>query len=109
MAWVASPGSAGAVDLGEGARLFNSNCARCHIQGQNLIVPEKNLQYATLQTYQMNSIEAIAYQVRHGKNIMPAFGDQFTDDQLTNLATYVLTTAQAGWDTVAPSPSRRSF
>lgn len=102
---VGVPDRALAINLPQGAELFNSNCARCHINGQNLILPDKNLQYDTLQTYQMNSVEAIAYQIRHGKNIMPAFGDQFSPEQLENIATYVLMNAQQGWNAVAQSPS----
>jgi cytochrome c6 len=84
-------------DLKQGKILFQQNCSVCHINGQNLIIPYKNLQYSTLETYRMNSIEAIAYQVRYGKNIMPAFGEALSQEQIHNLAAFVLQQSAQGW------------
>eukprot|EP00966_Prymnesium_polylepis_P053565 1238425-Prymnesium_polylepis.1 len=38
----AAPAFAG--EKGAGASVFNANCAACHVGGQNVILPEKNLQ-----------------------------------------------------------------
>lgn len=74
------------------------NCVACHIHGHNLIIPEKNLRYEALQTYGMYSAEAIMRQIRYGKNVMPAFGDQFSTEQLQAIAVYVMEQARQGWD-----------
>jgi cytochrome c6 len=81
----------------EGAALFQANCRMCHSQGRNLIVPEKNLQQSTLKRYAMNSQGAIARQVKYGKNVMPAFGESLSDEQIEAIAAYVLEQAAQGW------------
>ncbi len=102
--WVATPAIAAStltMPIQEGAALFSMNCVACHIHGQNLIIPEKNLHYETLRTYGMYSADAIMWQVRHGKNIMPAFGDQFSPEQLEAIAAYVMDQAQQDWKTTS--------
>ena len=37
-------------------------------------------------------------QVTNGKNAMPAFGGCLSDDDIANVASYVIATAKAGWD-----------
>ena len=37
-----------AYDLEKGKNVFNQNCLACHEQGQNVIIPEKNLKRLTL-------------------------------------------------------------
>ena len=37
-------------------------------------------------------------QVTNGKNAMPAFGGRLSDADISNVATYVISTAKAGWD-----------
>jgi cytochrome c6 len=36
--------------------------------------------------------------VTNGKNAMPAFGGRLSDDDIQNVATYVIATAKAGWE-----------
>ena len=43
---------------------------------------------------------AIKYQVTNGKNAMPAFGGRLSDDDIANVATYVIATSSDGWDSV---------
>jgi len=41
---------------------------------------------------------AVIKQVTNGKNAMPAFGGRLSDDDIANVATYVISTAKSGWD-----------
>lgn len=92
-----APSPPSSVKLNNGKILFQQNCAVCHINGQNLIITHKTLDYDALKTYRMNSIEAITRQVTYGKNVMPAFGESLSSDQINDIATYVLHQAQQGW------------
>ncbi len=37
-------------------------------------------------------------QVTNGKGAMPAFGGRLTDEDIANVATYVITKSGEGWD-----------
>ena len=91
----ATPAIAG--DAASGAKIFSANCAACHAGGRNVVNGAKTLQKDALEKYEMNSIEAITYQVNNGKNAMPAFKDRLTDAQIDDVATYVLSQAENGW------------
>ena len=91
----ATPAIAG--DAASGAKIFSANCAACHAGGRNVINGAKTLQKADLDKYEMNSLDAITYQVNNGKNAMPAFKDRLTDAQIDDVATYVLSQAENGW------------
>ncbi len=86
-----------AADLADGAKLFRANCAGCHLKGGNVLNGAKTLKLAALQKYEMSSIEAITYQVTHGKAQMPAFGSKLSAEQLDNVAHYVLNQAENEW------------
>lgn len=92
----AAPAQA-APDLAAGAGIFTANCSGCHLGGKNVIMPDKTLQKAALEKYAMNSIEAITTQVTNGKGAMPAFKGRLTDEQISNVAAYVLDKSEKGW------------
>jgi cytochrome c6 len=75
-------------ELGE--KLFLKNCAVCHATGKNFILPEKNLKKESLETNGMDSKSSIVYQVRNGKNGMPAFGDRLKEKEIETIAEYIL-------------------
>jgi cytochrome c6 len=82
------------MNLERGETLFQKNCIICHKElatslGNN-IIPEKNLKKENLEANGMNSIEAITYEVRNGKNGMPAFGDRFKSDEIEQISAYIL-------------------
>lgn len=79
-----------AVNLETGKELFLKNCAVCHIQGNNVIIPEKNLKKEALEENGMNNINAISYQILNGKNGMPAFGERLKESEIEIIAKYVL-------------------
>jgi cytochrome c6 len=91
----ATPALAG--DAASGGKIFSANCAACHAGGKNVINGAKTLQKEALDKYEMNSLEAITYQVNNGKNAMPAFKGRLTDAQIDDVATYVLSQAENGW------------
>ena len=83
--------------LADGAATFTANCNACHAGGGNVINPTATLSLADLEKNGKASIEAIITQVTYGKAPMPAFGGRLTDDQIEEVAEYVLSQAEAGW------------
>lgn len=86
-----------AADAASGAKIFSANCAACHQGGRNVVIAAKTLQKEALQKYNMNSIEAIVTQVQNGKNAMPAFKGRLNDEQIEDVAAYVLEKSEKGW------------
>jgi cytochrome c6 len=84
-----------AKNIENGERLFFNNCNVCHKNGNNLIIPEKNLKKQTLETNGMYNVEAIIYQITNGKNAMPAFGGRLNDLEIQKIAEYVLKQADS--------------
>ena len=77
-------------DLKIGQKIFVSNCNVCHMNGNNIIIPEKNLKKEALETNGMYNLEAIIYQITNGKNGMPAFGGRLTETEIENVSNYIL-------------------
>lgn len=94
-AFTATP--AYAADIAAGAGIFTGNCASCHLGGRNVIMGDKTLKKDALEKYEMNSLEAITKQVTNGKGAMPAFRDRLDEEQINNVAAYVLDKAEKGW------------
>lgn len=86
-----------AADLAAGEQVFSANCTACHAGGNNAIMPQKTLKQDALEENEMNSVIAITTQVKNGKNAMPAFGGRLTDEDIDNVANYVLSQAEQGW------------
>jgi cytochrome c6 len=86
-----------AADAAKGAKVFTANCAACHVGGRNVIVATKTLKKDALEKNNMNSIAAIVTQVQNGKNAMPAFKGRLNDQQIEDVATYVLEQAGVDW------------
>ncbi len=86
-----------AADLNNGAKIFNANCSACHVGGNNVIIANKTLKKEALEKYGMNSLEAIKTQVTKGKNAMPAFGARLSQEQIEDVASYVLSQSSKGW------------
>lgn len=86
-----------AADTANGAKIFSANCAACHMGGRNVVAAAKTLKKDDLEKYNMNSLDAIVHQVQNGKNAMPAFKGRLKDQQIEDVATYVLEQAEKGW------------
>ncbi|MDJ1177437.1 c-type cytochrome [Roseofilum sp. BLCC_M91] len=91
------PTPALAGDAAAGKAVFSANCAACHAGGKNLVNPTKTLSQADLDKYGMNSLEAIVTQVQNGKAAMPRFLGKLNDQQIEDVAAYVLEQAEKGW------------
>jgi cytochrome c6 len=89
-----------AANVGNGEQVFNANCAACHAGGQNVIMPEKTLEKEALDQYLAGgrSEKSVMTQVTNGKNAMPAFGGRLSDDDIADVAAYVIKSADAGWE-----------
>ncbi len=86
-----------ATQTHRGGEIFSHDCAACHQGGGNIVIEEKNLHLSALVKYHMNSINAIAHQVKHGKKAMPAYKGHLSDRQIEEVAAYVLKQAKKGW------------
>jgi cytochrome c6 len=86
-----------AVDTINGAKIFNANCAGCHVNGSNIVRRGKNLKQKTLHRNHLDSIDAIATLVSNGKNNMSAYKDRLSPQQIEDVAAYVLEQAQKDW------------
>ena len=89
--------AADTVTTANGAKIFTANCAACHMGGRNLVAAAKTLKKDALEKYNMNSLEAIVYQVKNGKNAMPAFKGRLNDQQIEDVASYVLEKSDQDW------------
>jgi cytochrome c6 len=101
LAFLLSGTPAWAADAAHGAQIFSANCAACHMGGGNVVNAEKTLKAEALSAYlvdyESDHQAAIAYQVRQGKNAMPAFLGKLTDDDIADVAAYVDEMAAKGW------------
>jgi cytochrome c6 len=86
-----------AANIANGSQIFELNCAGCHINGGNIVRRGKNLKKQALKKYGMDSIEAIASIVTNGKNNMSAYKDRLSEQQIKEVATYVLEQAEKNW------------
>jgi cytochrome c6 len=87
-----------AFNVDEGKILFSQNCIACHLNGINVILPEKNLKFESLKANGMDNFKSIEYQIRNGKNGMPAFGGRLKTEEIEKLAVYVIQASQSNFD-----------
>ncbi|OCQ91373.1 cytochrome C6 [Nostoc sp. MBR 210] len=88
---------ANASDTTNGAQIFSVHCAGCHINGSNIIRRGKNLKKQALKKYNMDSIEAITSIVTNGKSNMSAYKDRLNEQEIHDVAAYVLEQAAKDW------------
>nr|WP_242051145.1 c-type cytochrome [Nostoc spongiaeforme] len=88
---------ANASDTANGAQIFSVHCAGCHINGSNIIRRGKNLKKQALKKYNMDSIEAITSIVTNGKSNMSAYKDRLNEQEIHDVAAYVLEQAAKDW------------
>lgn len=86
-----------AADLAQGAALFETHCAGCHINGGNIVRRGKTLQLKALERNQVNTLEAIAALVSNGKGNMSAYQTKLSAAEIQEVSAYVLDRAQHGW------------
>ena len=63
-------------------------------------MPDKTLEKEALESFLAGGRNeaAVAKQVTNGKNAMPAFGGRLSDDDIANVAAYVIKASGDGWD-----------
>jgi cytochrome c6 len=63
-------------------------------------MPEKTLEKEALDQYLSGgrSEKSVMTQVTNGKNAMPAFGGRLSEEDIANVASYVISSAEAGWE-----------
>lgn len=63
-------------------------------------MPEKTLEKEALDQFLAGgrSEKSVMTQVTNGKNAMPAFGGRLSDENIANVASYVIATSEVGWD-----------
>lgn len=88
---------ASAANTVNGEQIFSVHCAGCHINGSNIIRRGKNLKKQALKKYGMDSIEAVTSIVTNGKNNMSAYKERLTEQQIQDVAAYVLEQAEKDW------------
>jgi cytochrome c6 len=86
-----------ATNIDNGAKIFSVNCAGCHPQGGNIIRRGKSLKQKALHRNKVDSLEAIAQMVTNGKNVMPAYQDRLSQQEIEDVAAYVLQQAEKNW------------
>lgn len=86
-----------AAETAKGAKIFSANCSACHIGGGNVIIANKTLKKQALEKYSMVTMEAIINQVQNGKSAMPAFRGRLSDEEIEDVAAYVLEKSEQGW------------
>ena len=77
------------------------NCAACHAGGNNVIAAEKTLRKEALDSYLAGGRKesSVVTQVTNGKNAMPAFGGRLSDEEIGDVAAYVIDQANGDkWD-----------
>jgi cytochrome c6 len=85
------------VGLINGAEIFSAKCAGCHANGGNIIRRNKTLKLKALSKFDMDSIAAIADIVTNGKNNMSAYRERLSEQEIADVAAYVLAQAETGW------------
>lgn len=90
-----------AAETFPGAKIFQDNCAACHIGGGNILIDQKTLHKEALskylENYNTDGIPAIIHQVENGKNAMPAFKNKLSELEILQVAAYVFQKSVQGW------------
>lgn len=86
-----------AADINNGQTIFSANCVGCHAGGKNVIDATKTLGIEALKRNNMDSAESIITQVTNGKVSMPAFGTRLSEEDIEDVASFVLSQSTI-WD-----------
>ena len=80
-----------------GAKVFDANCAGCHVNGGNIVRRGKNLKMKALHRHKVDTLDAVESLVTNGKGIMSAYGDKLTQQEIADVSAYVLQRAVENW------------
>eukprot|EP00978_Attheya_sp_CCMP212_P048406 scaffold516555_cov55-Attheya_sp.AAC.1 len=94
---ISSAGVASAQDvvvrnIEKGSKLFDTNCAACHVNGENVIAKDKTLKKDALQKYFASDPVGIQEFVQNGLLHRGTFmfGGKLSDSDFTDVTAYVL-------------------
>ncbi|MGK7931855.1 MAG: cytochrome c6 PetJ [Microcystaceae cyanobacterium] len=87
-----------ATETVNGAKIFETNCAGCHLNGGNIIRRGKTLKKKALTRYKMDTLEAVMNIVSNGKGVMSAYSDRLSATEIETVANYVLKQAENDWN-----------
>lgn len=79
------------------AKLFELQCAGCHVNGGNIVRRGKTLKLKALEKNGYSTVDAIAQIIANGKGNMSAYQDRLSTAEIQTLAQYVLERAQQNW------------
>lgn len=97
------------ADQAAAEQLFSNTCAGCHAGGTNIVRRDATLSLDDLTKYGINSVDELYKLIYSGRGAMPGYGEgcapkgactfarRLTDEQVTDLAEYVLVKANTGW------------
>ena len=88
---------ASALKENSGSKLFEMNCAGCHINGGNIIRRGKSLKLNTLKQNGIDNPEAIARIAREGIGIMSGYEKELGQGGDLQVAIWILEQAQKAW------------
>jgi cytochrome c6 len=86
-----------AADIDNGAKIFTVNCVGCHPHGGNIVRRGKTLTKKALHKNKFDSLPTVVSIVTNGKNNMSAYGDRLSQQEIEDVAAYVLAEAESGW------------
>lgn len=86
-----------AANTPDGAEIFGVQCAGCHVGGGNIIRRDKTLKKNALQQNHVDSLDSLLSFVANGQNVMPAFKERLTEEELQAVSQYVLEQAEKNW------------
>ena len=91
------------------AELFEIYCNGCYVNGENIFRRVKNLKIEILARNKLDSLEAIAYLVKNGKNNMSADQERLTEREIKIVSGYVLESAKNDWHSEGMMSKVKSF
>ena len=107
-----------AIELKNGAEIFESSCVGCHNGGGNVLNSRKTLTKASLTENRVYSKQNMYNIIKNGSGQMPAFGEfispkgnlipaKLTDSEISSLTDYVIDQAETDWP-VSKSSTKKS-
>ena len=86
-----------AAEADQAAKLFEVQCAGCHVNGGNIVRRGKTLKLKALEKNGYHTVEAISEIITNGKGNMSAYRDRLSSEEIQTLAQYVLDQANKNW------------
>jgi cytochrome c6 len=98
------------ADQASAEQTFASTCAGCHAGGGNIVRREATLKLEDLTKYGVDSVDELYNVIYSGKGSMPGYGEgctpkgactfgrRLSENDVRDLAEYVLKQAKAGWE-----------